>query len=107
MQQRRCHAAVWWIASIGHLPWTSALAAPASPLALSCASCHVPGLTQTVALPSLDSLNHHQIAAALRGFANGQRSGTVMPRIAPALSDDEIDALATEFADGTSGEDSP
>ncbi len=69
-------------------------------LALSCAGCHGPGGHSDGAIPSIDGRDAASLAAALRGFRDGQRPSTVMGRVAKAYSDSEIDALAREIASG-------
>lgn len=68
-----------------------------TPLALSCTSCHVSSMTQSAPIVSLDAYTEQQIATALRDYASGQRPGTIMPRLAPGLSEAEIVALARYF----------
>lgn len=68
-----------------------------TPLALSCTTCHVSSVTQTASMPSLSNLSGAQIAEALRDYASGERRGTIMPRLAPALSEADIASLATWF----------
>lgn len=62
-------------------------------LSLSCAVCHgEPG--RHSAVPTLDALSAAQIQTALRAYRDGAREGTAMPRLARALSDADIDAIA-------------
>lgn len=106
-------------------PATAAAPMP-TPLALSCTGCHVSSLTQVepepapaselksepdpapdpapgpeppavAAMAGLERLTPAQIALTLRAYASGARAGTVMPRLAPALDDDDIAALAAYF----------
>lgn len=77
------------------LAFTPALHAQ-DPLSLSCPVCHgAPG--QSSAVPSLDALSAAQIETALRAYRDGSREGTAMPRLARALSDADIAALARAF----------
>ncbi|TDU26752.1 cytochrome c553 [Panacagrimonas perspica] len=65
-------------------------------LSLSCAVCHgARNAPSTV--PSFYGMSTAQIESALRDFRSGAREGTAMPRLAKAMSDDEIRALAYEF----------
>lgn len=65
-------------------------------LSLSCAVCH--GAREAPsAVPSFYGFTSAQIDATLREFRSGTRDGTAMPRLAKALSDAEIQALAFEF----------
>ena len=68
-----------------------------TPLALSCTTCHVSSLTQNASIPSLSQLSAAQVAEALRDYASGKRAGTIMPRLAPALSEADIASLAAYF----------
>lgn len=77
--------------------WARAPALP-SALGLSCQTCHRPGAAPNAALVDLSSLRRDAIADTLRAFRSGARTGTVMPRIALALSDIEIDRIAAEAA---------
>jgi cytochrome c553 len=80
------------------MPALSAAAAePPTPLALSCTTCHVSSMTQTASIPSLSPLSAAQIAEALHDYASGKRKGTIMPRLAPALSETDIAALSSYF----------
>lgn len=64
-------------------------------LAAGCASCHRPA--QRVP-PPLAGQSRETLAAKLRGFRDGTRDGTVMPRIAKGYTPAELDALASYFA---------
>ena len=74
-----------------------AAAEPPTPLALSCTSCHVSSMTQTASIPSLSNLSSVQIAEALRDYASGKRTGAIMPRLAPALTEADIASLSAYF----------
>ena len=67
---------------------------PASALALACRTCH-DGPDRERHARALDGLAPADIAAQLRAYRDGTREGTVMPRLARALDDAEIEALAT------------
>lgn len=84
---------------------SAAAAGPSTPLALSCTTCHVSSMTQAASIPSLSGLSPLQIAEALRDYASGERKGTIMPRLAPALSEADIAALAAYF--GRAGAEAP
>lgn len=65
-------------------------------LTLSCTVCHgAPG--EASAVPDFHALSASQLESALRGYRDGTRAGTAMPRLAKALSDAEIAALAQHF----------
>jgi cytochrome subunit of sulfide dehydrogenase len=61
--------------------------------ALSCSGCHPPAAAD-VGLPSLEGLSAGEIEAAMQAFKAGERSPTVMDRIARGFSDEEIRAIA-------------
>ena len=74
--------------------------APTRSLAATCAACHGTDgrAAEGQAMPALAGLARERIAAELRAFREGSRPGTVMPQIAKAYSDQQIDALAAYFA---------
>ena len=65
-----------------------------------CASCHLPdGAGMAAAgFPRIAGMNAAYIARQLRAFASGARQNAVMMPVAKALSDREIDAVATYYA---------
>jgi sulfide dehydrogenase cytochrome subunit len=67
-------------------------------LASGCTGCHTSTDTLTTAIPRIRGLPEAAIAEALRAFRAGQRSATVMDRIAKGLSDAEIAQLAAYFS---------
>lgn len=67
--------------------------ASAALLADGCVSCHGPEGRSPGAIPSLDSLDPAEIAAALHGFRDGELEATIMTRIALGLSNAQIDML--------------
>lgn len=89
--------AIGCMATCAMLALPAAAAEPPTPLALSCTSCHVSTMTQTASIPSLASLSSAQIAEALRDYASGKRTGAIMPRLAPALSETDIASLSAYF----------
>lgn len=91
------------LAGCAHEPPTSTETArnvPAlpTPLALSCLTCHGGPDADRHAV-DLDTLSASRIAAELYAFRDGTREGTVMPRLAKALSDDDIAQLSRAFED--------
>jgi sulfide dehydrogenase cytochrome subunit len=62
----------------------------------ACAACHGSNGHSQGAIPSIDTLSREKMVTALRSFRAGERQGTVMNRIAKGLSDDDIDAIATQ-----------
>lgn len=67
-----------------------------SPLALACLSCHT-GPDRQRHAGDLSQLPAAAIRDALIAWRDGGREGTVMPRLARALSDSEIQQLAREL----------
>lgn len=68
----------------------------AASLAATCASCHgtngagVDG----AAVPGLSHLNSEQITQAMKAFASGERTATVMHQIAKGYTDEQIQLIA-------------
>ncbi|MGZ9810773.1 c-type cytochrome [Pseudoroseicyclus sp. H15] len=65
--------------------------ANAPPGGLACTGCH--GVTEDAPL-SLAQMAPEDIEAAMAHFRAGEREGTIMPRIAPGFSPDEVAAIA-------------
>ena len=66
-------------------------------LAEMCATCHgVEGRSQG-SVPSLVSLDGEALRLLLLDFRSGEMDSTIMGRIAPALTDSEIEQLAQYF----------
>ncbi|NDV00682.1 c-type cytochrome [Pseudoroseicyclus tamaricis] len=63
----------------------------APPGALSCTGCH--GVGEAAPLP-LGQFTAEEIEAAMAAFASGEREGTIMPRIAPGFTPEEVAAIA-------------
>ncbi|WP_286159002.1 cytochrome C [Methylobacterium sp. Leaf456] len=63
---------------------------PLAPGAASCLACHAEG----GGLPDLGTLSPQAIEAALAGYRDGSRAGTVMPRLAKGFSAVESRAIA-------------
>ncbi|MBX3498993.1 MAG: cytochrome C [Alphaproteobacteria bacterium] len=74
-------------------------ASPDGPFgAMSCSGCHAISTGVDTAVPRLFGRPAAEIAAAMRDFQKGERTPTVMGRIAKGYTDAEIDALAAWFA---------
>jgi cytochrome c553 len=63
------------------------------PGASACSGCHGGG-----AFPSLHGSAAADIAAAMRAYRTGERSATVMDRIAKGFTDEETEAIAAWLA---------
>ena len=72
----------------------------ASLLADMCTTCHGPEGHSPGAVPAIAALDVEVMRAFLLGFREGDIEATVMDRIARALTDVEIDALARQFGGG-------
>lgn len=75
-------------------------AAELSPTGLShsCNSCHGPGGHSPGAIPPIDGMPRDQFLSAMRDFKSGERTGTIMDRIARAYSEEEIAVMAEYYA---------
>ncbi len=79
------------------LPAGAAWAAAAPPGAAACSGCHrAPG--HGGAVPALQGRPAAEIVAAMRAYRAGERSPTVMDRIAKGFTDGEIQAIADWLA---------
>lgn len=67
-------------------------------LAASCNACHGPAGDSVGGIPALAGRPADELAAALLEYKYGRRTGTVMNRHARGYSDDELRAMAREFA---------
>ena len=70
-------------------------------LADMCVTCHGPDGDSLGTIPTLTSLDEEAMRAFLIGFREGDIESTVMDRIARALTDADIEALARYFGDTT------
>ncbi len=78
-----------------------AQAAPPSPamLANACAGCHgTNGGSAGPTMPSLASQSKESIEVAMKKFKSGERSGSIMGRLAKGYSDAEITAMGEFFS---------
>ncbi len=68
-------------------------------LAASCTACHsVSAGSAPGAIPALAGKDRDALIAAMQGFKEGKRPGTVMPQLAKALTDGEVAAISGWFA---------
>ena len=74
---------------------------PAALLAETCGTCHGPDGRSPGAIPSLAPLNAEALRVFLLAYRAGTIEATVMDRIARALTDPEIEALARHFGNMT------
>ena len=87
-------------AAIGSLALVAAGVAWAEPPAgaASCSGCHPSSARVTSPVARLVGLDRAAIVRAMRDFRSGQRTGTVMDRIAKGFTDEEIQAIAAWYA---------
>lgn len=95
-------AAIMAVGSCAQRPASPGLVAAEAPtlpstLALACRTCHV-GPDRQRHAGELSSWSPRDIADALRAWRDNEREGTVMPRLARALSDTDIDQVSRELA---------
>jgi len=92
---RRTLAAAIGVASIA-----AAVVASAEPPAgaAACTGCHPASTRVASPVPRLAGLDRTAIVRAMQDFRTGQRTATVMDRIAKGFTDDEIQAIAAWFA---------
>ena len=77
---------------------TASAATTPPPGAAACSGCHRPaGAGGTV--PAIRGRPAAEIAAAVQAYRAGERSPTVMDRIAKGFSDDEVQAIAAWLAE--------
>jgi cytochrome subunit of sulfide dehydrogenase len=72
----------------------SAIAAGPPPGAASCSGCHAASAKAETPVPHILGRDREEIIAAMLAFRSGERSSTIMGRIAKGFSDDEIRAVA-------------
>lgn len=65
-------------------------------LAAGCASCHQPSQRTP---PPLDRRTRADLLAALHGFRDGTRRGTVMPQLVKGYTEAQLEAVAAYFAE--------
>jgi sulfide dehydrogenase cytochrome subunit len=87
-------------AAIGLASIAAAVVASAEPPAgaASCTGCHPASSRVTSPVPRLAGLDRAAIIRAMQDFRSGQRTGTVMDRIAKGFTDEEIQAIAVWYA---------
>ncbi len=86
-------------AAIGLASIAAAVTASAEPPAgaVSCSGCHPASARVASPVPRLNGLDRAAIVKAMQDFRSGQRTGTVMDRIAKGFTDEEIQAIAAWY----------
>lgn len=74
-----------------------AFAADVPPGAASCSGCHAAAPRVDTPVPPLAGRPAADIASQMIAYKSGQRSGTIMDRIAKGFSDEEIQAIAAWY----------
>jgi cytochrome c553 len=78
---------------------TPASATPEPVKIAMCKACHQPNFEGGAQAPRLAGLSYEYLSAAMRGFANGQRTNNLdMPGFMKALTDSERDTMAHYLA---------
>jgi cytochrome subunit of sulfide dehydrogenase len=86
-------------AAVGLVSIAVALASAEPPAgAASCSGCHPASPRVTSPVPRLIGMDRAAITRAMQEFRSGQRTGTVMDRIAKGFTDEEIQAIAAWLA---------
>jgi len=87
-------------AAIGFASIAAAVVASAEPPAgaASCTGCHPASSRVTSPVPRIEGLDRAAIIRAMQDFRSGQRTGTVMDRIARGFTDEEVLAIAAWYA---------
>ena len=75
-----------------------AIAAEPPAGALSCSGCHAASTEVDAPVPRILGRQPAEIIAAMQAFRSGERTSTVMGRIAKGFSEDEIRAIAVWLA---------
>ena len=73
---------------------TAGVAAEPPPGASSCSGCHPSSASAETKVPPLRRRDPAEIVSAMQAFRSGERSSSVMGRIAKGFSDDESKAIA-------------
>ncbi len=86
------------VAAMAALMMTGAASAADAPAgAVACSGCHAANASVNTPVPRLVGKPAADTAAAMIAFKAGQRSGTIMDRIAKGFSDAEIQAIAAWY----------
>jgi cytochrome subunit of sulfide dehydrogenase len=87
-------------AAIGLASIVAAGAASAQPPpgAAACSGCHPSSTRVSTPVPRLIGMPRDAIVRAMQEFRSGQRTGTVMDRIAKGFTDEEAQAIAAWYA---------
>lgn len=84
---------------LGIPTWTSAENLEGRTMANTCAGCHgTNGVPAVSYIPPLAGLSEDEFTNAMVAYRDGTRTATIMNRVAPAFTDDEIAAMAAYFA---------
>jgi cytochrome c553 len=78
--------------------WAVAASPESPPGASSCSGCHAAKAGVDTAVPRLAGRKAADIVADMQAFRTGQKASTVMGRIAKGLTDAQVEAIATWYA---------
>ena len=85
--------------TLAALPATAADDTSIELMAQNCGVCHgFDGREFNEAMPPLAGMSAQNFATAMKAFRDGSRPAIVMDRVAKALTDTQIDGLATFYA---------
>jgi cytochrome c553 len=87
-------------AAVGLVSIAAAAVAWAEPPAgaVSCSGCHPTSPRVASPVPRIVGLDRAKFVKAMQDFRSGQRSATVMDRIAKGFTDEEIQAIAAWYS---------
>jgi sulfide dehydrogenase cytochrome subunit len=80
------------------MPWAEAASPTPPPGASSCSGCHPASKSVDTPVPRLVGRRPAEIETAMLAFRTGQKSASVMDRIAKGFSGDEISAIAAWYS---------
>jgi cytochrome c553 len=66
--------------------------------AVACLGCHAGSARVVTPVPRIIGMDRAAIVKAMQDFRSGQRTGTVMDRIAKGFTDEEVQAIAAWYA---------
>jgi cytochrome subunit of sulfide dehydrogenase len=79
-------------------PFATAFAADAPPGASSCSGCHAAKAGVETPVPRLEGRPAADIVAQMEAFKSGQKTATVMDRLAKGFNEAEVQAIAAWYA---------
>ena len=91
------------IATFSVLTATCAFAQATEPalarnIAASCANCHGMNGASIRPMPPLAGVPRAELVNRMQEFKSGKRAGTIMPQLAKGYTDEQLESVATWFA---------